>query len=219
MPADQNGESAAAGGSGSGNAGDSQQRTLPTPFLTKTYQLVDDPSFDDLISWNDDGSSFIVWRPAEFARDLLPNAAKKALLRDIQRRKISPSPVSNPTTPTAAAVTVAAAAPVPLRTVSPSNSGDEQSALIELISCTGSCNSTKSNNNKFDIIDGNRRRKREEGVNVRDCLGVSIGAKRVRRDDEEENRGSAEREGEGCDPLQTQARSTRFRGMRSQPFD
>ncbi|KAG1359209.1 heat stress transcription factor B-2b [Cocos nucifera] len=52
------------------------QRSLPTPFLTKTYQLVDDSSIDDIISWNDDGSAFIVWRPAEFARDLLPKYFK-----------------------------------------------------------------------------------------------------------------------------------------------
>ncbi|ERN19318.1 hypothetical protein AMTRI_Chr09g43100 [Amborella trichopoda] len=52
------------------------QRSLPTPFLTKTYQLVDDPTVDDVISWNEDGSTFIVWRPAEFARDLLPKYFK-----------------------------------------------------------------------------------------------------------------------------------------------
>ncbi|KAJ8512772.1 hypothetical protein OPV22_003206 [Ensete ventricosum] len=52
------------------------QRSLPTPFLTKTYQLVDDPSVDDMISWNEDGSTFVVWRPAEFARDLLPKYFK-----------------------------------------------------------------------------------------------------------------------------------------------
>ncbi|KAJ7944882.1 heat stress transcription factor B-2b [Quillaja saponaria] len=52
------------------------QRSLPTPFLTKTYQLVDDPAVDDLVSWNDEGTSFIVWRPAEFARDLLPKYFK-----------------------------------------------------------------------------------------------------------------------------------------------
>ncbi|XP_042504314.1 heat stress transcription factor B-2b-like [Macadamia integrifolia] len=51
-------------------------RSLPTPFLTKTYQLVDDPAIDDVISWNEDGSTFIVWRPAEFARDLLPKYFK-----------------------------------------------------------------------------------------------------------------------------------------------
>ncbi|WOK98190.1 hypothetical protein Cni_G06900 [Canna indica] len=52
------------------------QRSLPTPFLAKTYQLVDDPSVDDVISWNQDGSTFVVWHPAEFARDLLPKYFK-----------------------------------------------------------------------------------------------------------------------------------------------
>ncbi|XP_058104840.1 heat stress transcription factor B-2b-like [Magnolia sinica] len=66
-PVEQKGESTAA---------DPPHRSLPTPFLTKTYQLVDDSSVDDVISWNDDGSSFIVWRPAEFARDILPKYFK-----------------------------------------------------------------------------------------------------------------------------------------------
>ncbi|KAM0833287.1 hypothetical protein ACQ4PT_064356 [Festuca glaucescens] len=52
------------------------QRSLPTPFLTKTYQLVEDSAVDDVISWGDDGSTFVVWRPAEFARDLLPKYFK-----------------------------------------------------------------------------------------------------------------------------------------------
>lgn len=56
-------------------AGESQ-RTTPTPFLTKTYQVVDDPSSDDMISWNEYGNAFIVWKPAEFARDLLPKYFK-----------------------------------------------------------------------------------------------------------------------------------------------
>lgn len=73
LPAEQNGDSAPAG---SGGGGGDSQRSLPTPFLTKTYQLVDDPSVDDLISWSEDGSAFIVWRPAEFARDLLPKYFK-----------------------------------------------------------------------------------------------------------------------------------------------
>lgn len=51
-------------------------RSLPTPFLTKTYQLVDDHAIDDVISWNEDGSTFIVWNPTEFARDLLPKYFK-----------------------------------------------------------------------------------------------------------------------------------------------
>ncbi|XP_072957258.1 heat stress transcription factor B-2b-like [Typha angustifolia] len=53
-----------------------RNRATPTPFLMKTYQMVDDQSIDDVISWNGDGSAFIVWRPAEFARDILPKYFK-----------------------------------------------------------------------------------------------------------------------------------------------
>lgn len=48
------------------------QRSVPAPFLTKTYQLVDDPGSDDVISWNESGSTFVVWKTADFAKDLLP---------------------------------------------------------------------------------------------------------------------------------------------------
>ncbi|XP_010269874.1 PREDICTED: heat shock factor protein HSF24 [Nelumbo nucifera] len=51
-------------------------RSVPAPFLTKTYQLVEDASTDDVISWNDNGTTFVVWKPADFARDLLPNYFK-----------------------------------------------------------------------------------------------------------------------------------------------
>lgn len=52
------------------------QRSVPAPFLTKTYLLVDDPGTDDVISWNGDGTAFVVWKTADFARDLLPNSFK-----------------------------------------------------------------------------------------------------------------------------------------------
>ncbi|XP_010458062.1 PREDICTED: heat stress transcription factor B-2a-like [Camelina sativa] len=52
------------------------QRSIPTPFLTKTYNLVEDSSINDVISWNEDGSSFIVWNPTDFAKDLLPKHFK-----------------------------------------------------------------------------------------------------------------------------------------------
>ncbi|XP_022751276.1 heat shock factor protein HSF24-like [Durio zibethinus] len=52
------------------------QRSVPAPFLTKTYQLVDNPITDDVISWNEKGTSFIVWKTADFAKDLLPNYFK-----------------------------------------------------------------------------------------------------------------------------------------------
>ncbi|PWA69502.1 winged helix-turn-helix DNA-binding domain, Heat shock transcription factor family [Artemisia annua] len=52
------------------------ERTVPTPFLSKTYSLVDDPLTDEMISWNENGNGFVVWKPAEFARDLLPKFFK-----------------------------------------------------------------------------------------------------------------------------------------------
>ncbi|CAL9167131.1 unnamed protein product, partial [Musa hybrid cultivar] len=52
-------------------------RPVPAPFLTKTYQLVDDPATDHVVSWGDDRvSTFVVWRPPEFARDILPSYFK-----------------------------------------------------------------------------------------------------------------------------------------------
>ncbi|CAM8946343.1 unnamed protein product [Rhodiola kirilowii] len=52
------------------------QKSVPAPFLTKTYHLVDDSSTDHVVSWGHDHSTFIVWRPPDFARDLLPNYFK-----------------------------------------------------------------------------------------------------------------------------------------------
>ncbi|MCD9560954.1 Heat shock factor protein hsf24 [Datura stramonium] len=52
------------------------QRTAPAPFLLKTYQLVDDAATDDVISWNENGTTFVVWKTAEFAKDLLPKYFK-----------------------------------------------------------------------------------------------------------------------------------------------
>lgn len=52
------------------------QRSVPAPFLTKTYQLVDDPSTNEVISWSESGDTFVVWKNADFAKDLLPNYFK-----------------------------------------------------------------------------------------------------------------------------------------------
>ncbi|GAV78894.1 HSF_DNA-bind domain-containing protein [Cephalotus follicularis] len=49
--------------------------SLP-PFLTKTYEMVDDPSSDSVVSWSQSDKSFIVWNPPDFARDLLPRFFK-----------------------------------------------------------------------------------------------------------------------------------------------
>uniref|UniRef100_A0A0D3FM32 HSF-type DNA-binding domain-containing protein n=1 Tax=Oryza barthii TaxID=65489 RepID=A0A0D3FM32_9ORYZ len=93
-------------------------------------------SGDDIISWNDDGSTFVVWRPAEFARDLLPQVGVRQrrfrrgvrrLLCEIHRWKVTPP---TPATTTTGAVTVAAAIPMALpvttRDGSQVLSGEEQ---------------------------------------------------------------------------------------------
>ncbi|KAL1541365.1 Heat Stress Transcription Factor [Salvia divinorum] len=46
------------------------------PFLSKTFDLVDDPSLDKIIAWGARGDSFVVWDPVEFARMILPRNFK-----------------------------------------------------------------------------------------------------------------------------------------------
>lgn len=48
----------------------------PAPFLLKTYEMVDDPLTNSVVSWSHTGHSFVVWNPPEFARDLLPKYFK-----------------------------------------------------------------------------------------------------------------------------------------------
>ncbi|XP_031270944.1 heat stress transcription factor A-3 [Pistacia vera] len=46
------------------------------PFLSKTFDLVDDRSLDPIISWGAKGESFVVWDSVEFARVILPRNFK-----------------------------------------------------------------------------------------------------------------------------------------------
>lgn len=48
----------------------------PPPFLNKTYDLVDDPSTDRVVSWSRGNNSFVVWDPQIFAINLLPRYFK-----------------------------------------------------------------------------------------------------------------------------------------------
>ncbi|KAE8725943.1 Heat stress transcription factor A-5 [Hibiscus syriacus] len=61
---DQTAPSASGGGGG------------PAPFLLKTYDMVDDSSTDEIVSWSSKKTSFVVWNPPEFARLLLPTYFK-----------------------------------------------------------------------------------------------------------------------------------------------
>ncbi|XP_042477467.1 heat stress transcription factor A-3-like [Macadamia integrifolia] len=46
------------------------------PFLSKTYDLIEDRSLDPIISWGSSGETFVVWDPMEFARVILPRTFK-----------------------------------------------------------------------------------------------------------------------------------------------
>nr|XP_043626998.1 heat shock factor protein HSF30-like [Erigeron canadensis] len=48
----------------------------PPPFLKKTFDMVDDPKTDSIISWSDSKKSFILWDPHKFSTHLLPQRFK-----------------------------------------------------------------------------------------------------------------------------------------------
>ncbi|CAK9140573.1 unnamed protein product [Ilex paraguariensis] len=48
----------------------------PPPFLTKTFEVVEDPSTDSVVSWSRARNSFIVWDSHRFSTSLLPRYFK-----------------------------------------------------------------------------------------------------------------------------------------------
>lgn len=48
----------------------------PPPFLTKTFDMVEDPATDSIVSWSQARNSFIVWDSHKFATNLLPKYFK-----------------------------------------------------------------------------------------------------------------------------------------------
>ncbi|CAL5199232.1 unnamed protein product [Lathyrus oleraceus] len=48
----------------------------PPPFLKKTYEMVEDPETDPIVSWSGSRDSFIVWDYHEFSKVLLPKYFK-----------------------------------------------------------------------------------------------------------------------------------------------
>ena len=56
------------------------------PFLSKCYEMVDDPSTDALISWSPTNDSFIVWNEADFTSELLPKYFKHSNYSSFQRQ-------------------------------------------------------------------------------------------------------------------------------------
>lgn len=48
------------------------QEPGPYPFLTKTFEMVDDPNTNHIVSWNRGGISFVVWDPRSFSATIFP---------------------------------------------------------------------------------------------------------------------------------------------------
>ncbi|GER55297.1 heat Stress Transcription Factor family protein [Striga asiatica] len=48
----------------------------PPPFLTKTFEMVDDFRTGQIVSWSNGGYSFVVWDPHAFASNILPTYFK-----------------------------------------------------------------------------------------------------------------------------------------------
>ncbi|WOL11378.1 hypothetical protein Cni_G20140 [Canna indica] len=48
----------------------------PAPFLLKTYEMVDDASTDDIVSWSTSMKSFVVWDHPDLSARLLPTYFK-----------------------------------------------------------------------------------------------------------------------------------------------
>ncbi|XP_068344295.1 heat stress transcription factor A-2-like [Pyrus communis] len=48
----------------------------PPPFLTKTFEMVEDPSTDAIVSWGKARNSFVVWDFHKFSVTLLPRYFK-----------------------------------------------------------------------------------------------------------------------------------------------
>ncbi|XP_058778022.1 heat stress transcription factor A-4c-like [Vicia villosa] len=55
--------------------GQSSSNSIPH-FLSKTYEMVSDPSTDAIVSWSSTNKSFIVWNQPDFSKDLLPKFFK-----------------------------------------------------------------------------------------------------------------------------------------------
>ncbi|CAD8206670.1 unnamed protein product [Paramecium octaurelia] len=52
-----------------------QQSSIPS-FLTKTYDILENSNYSDIIQWNQDGKAFIIKKPYEFAKKILPKYFK-----------------------------------------------------------------------------------------------------------------------------------------------
>ncbi|KAI3893579.1 hypothetical protein MKW92_052249 [Papaver armeniacum] len=50
---------------------DKLNRNSPIEFVSKTYDIVDDPTTDAIISWTESNNSFVIWQPSELEKHIL----------------------------------------------------------------------------------------------------------------------------------------------------
>ncbi|PWA44070.1 winged helix-turn-helix DNA-binding domain, Heat shock transcription factor family [Artemisia annua] len=101
------------------------------PFLTKTYEMVDDPLTDHIVSWSHTGTSFVVWDPPQFASELLPKYFKHNNFSSFVRQL-------NTYAKTAALGTVLTSQPLPSTALSPSERQEYEDDIKKLKNETGS---------------------------------------------------------------------------------
>ncbi|XP_010417396.1 PREDICTED: heat stress transcription factor A-2 isoform X1 [Camelina sativa] len=68
--------SSSVGSSSSPRPMEGLNETGPPPFLTKTYEMVEDPATDTVVSWSNGRNSFVVWDSHKFSTTLLPRYFK-----------------------------------------------------------------------------------------------------------------------------------------------
>nr|GMC87995.1 heat stress transcription factor B-3-like [Ipomoea batatas] len=56
----------------SGNDSGATKEKMEAPFVRKTYDMVNNPETDSIVSWNSDGSRLVVWDVHKFAAEILP---------------------------------------------------------------------------------------------------------------------------------------------------
>lgn len=57
-------------------SGQSPRSRCLAPFLSKTYDLIEGSGANHIVSWNNEGTGFIVWSPVDFSQYLLPRYFK-----------------------------------------------------------------------------------------------------------------------------------------------
>jgi hypothetical protein len=46
--------------------------TIPTSFLQKTFDMLNDSSLSSTVSWTEDGTEFVIYNTSEFSEKILP---------------------------------------------------------------------------------------------------------------------------------------------------